>query len=76
MKARDVEIGGEYYAKVSGRLVRVKVLREVCRTNVRGRVTRHWFCRNLATDRTIEVKSAQRLRCLYREPIRSRHPVV
>ena len=53
MKDRDVQIGGEYEAKVSGRLARVKVLRK----GPHG-----YECRNLETNRTITCKTAARLR--------------
>ncbi len=68
MKEADVMVGQEYLAKVSGTLQRVRVTRVYKRLvyspsrfgNLRS-VT-HWDAKNLATGRTITIKSAQRLR--------------
>jgi hypothetical protein len=66
MKGKDVKIGEVYEAKVSGRLARVKVT---------AKLERYVYCRgggvrpstayravNLATNRLLVLKSAQRLR--------------
>lgn len=61
MKANEIKIGQFYLAKVSGKVVTVKVLRTVERfSGDRGRT--HWVCKNMLTDREIEVKSCQRFR--------------
>jgi len=54
MRKRDVEDGGVYLAKVSDRIVPVRIDRE----------SRHggWDATNLQTGRRIHVRSAQRLR--------------
>lgn len=54
MKKREVKIGGVYVAQVSGRRVPVRIDRE---SPYGG-----WDGTNLATDRSVRVKSAQRLR--------------
>jgi len=54
MKKADVEIGGEYIAKVSGKLAVVKIQFEAARGG--------WFGINVKTGREIRIKSAQRLR--------------
>ena len=53
VKKVDVELGGTYAAKVSDRLVPVRIDRE----NYYG----GWDATNLRTDRVIRVRSAQRL---------------
>jgi len=53
MKKNDVKIGGVYTAKVSNRLVPVRIDAE------KGT---GWSATNLATGKTIYIKSAQRLR--------------
>lgn len=67
MKINEIEIGGRYLAKVSGRLVVVRV------TDIREAPTSTWSrCRkrivavNESTGREITVRSAQRLRPLPR----------
>lgn len=66
MKANEIKIGQFYLAKVSGRVVTVKVLRTVERFN--GDKSRtHWVCRNMLTDREIEVKSCQRFRVVVKD---------
>jgi hypothetical protein len=57
MQKKDVQIGGTYWANVSGRRVKVKLLNEV--QLLSGRVG--WNAKNLATGRTITIRSAQRL---------------
>ena len=54
MKKREVQLGGVYLAKVSGRIVPVRVDREALRGG--------WHATNLATGRVIHLRSAQRLR--------------
>jgi len=54
MKKKDVEIGGIYAAKVSGKLARVRIERE----NPYG----GWDAVNVDTGRHVRIKSAQRLR--------------
>ncbi len=53
MKKRDVEIGGVYVAKVSNRLVKVRIDRDA---------GRGWYGTNLRTRREVRILSAQRLR--------------
>jgi len=55
MKAVEIEIGGTYLAKVSGKVVPVVV--QETDTGRKG-----WGCRNTTTGREIWVKSAQRFR--------------
>lgn len=65
MKGKDIKIGGEYYAKVSGRIVPVRVDSLGGRTSQtsNGRAFHNtWICTNLMTGRRIVVKSAQRFR--------------
>lgn len=54
MKKDEVKIGSVYTCLVSGKLVPVKLLRLHYRSG--------WIGRNLATNREIHIKSAQRLR--------------
>jgi hypothetical protein len=54
MKKNEVKVGGEYIAKVSGRLAQVRIDRE----NPHG----GWDATNLATKKAVRIKSAQRLR--------------
>ena len=54
MKKREVEIGGVYVAKVSGRLVTVRIDGE---SPYGG-----WDATNLSTRRSVRVRSAARLR--------------
>lgn len=55
MKKEDVKIGRTYQAKVSGRLTEVRITGE----------NRHggWDAVNVLTNKTVRIKSAQRLRC-------------
>ena len=53
MKQTDVSIGGEYYAKVSGKKVVVRIDAE----NSWG----GWDATNLATNKKVRIKSARRL---------------
>ena len=54
MKKAEVQIGEVYVAKVSGKLVPVKILGE----SVYG----GWTARNTVTDRIVRIRSAQKLR--------------
>lgn len=54
MKKAEIEIGGKYIAKVSGKLTTVRI-------NSKGH-DKGWWATNLATDRTVRILSAQRLR--------------
>jgi hypothetical protein len=54
MKKKDVIVGGRYTAKVSGKVVTVRLLRE----NPWG----GWTARNLDTGREVHIKTAARLR--------------
>ena len=54
MKQSDVHIGGQYTAKVTHKLVVVKILNN----NPLG----GWDARNLSTGKMVRIKSAQRLR--------------
>jgi hypothetical protein len=54
MKKHEVKIGSEYVAKVSGKLAHVRIDRE----NPHG----GWEATNLATKKSVCIKSAQRLR--------------
>jgi len=54
MKKHEVKVGGEFIAKVSGKLVHVRIDRE----NPHG----GWDASNVATKKAVRIKSAQRLR--------------
>lgn len=54
MKKSEIKLGGTYLAKVAGRLVPVRLDRE---NDFKG-----WDATNLATNRQIRIRSAQRLR--------------
>lgn len=54
MKKADVEIGGNYVAKVSGKLVAVRIDRP---SPYGG-----WDATNLATGRSVRIRTAARLR--------------
>ena len=60
MKKAEVEIRGVYVAKVSGRLVTVRLESE----SLYG----GWDATNLATGRAVRIKSAARLRREVRTP--------
>ena len=59
MKKADVQIGGTYMAKVSGKIVPVKIL-----AAAPAHVAPYggWEATNIKTGRAVHVKSAQRLR--------------
>jgi len=54
MKKSQVKVGSEYVAKVSGKLAHIRIDRE----NPRG----GWEATNMATQKSVHIKSAQRLR--------------
>jgi hypothetical protein len=56
MKKADVQIGGHYTAKVSGKIQTVRILAQVF--NSGG----GWAALNVDTGRRVRIKSAQRLR--------------
>lgn len=60
MKKSEVAIGSTYIAKVSGRLVPVRIVAE---SSYGG-----WDAINVETKRSIRIKSAQRLRHRIRVP--------
>ena len=64
MKLKEIEIGGRYTAKVSGRLqvVRVLEIREAPGWGPSGRSTTRIEAINEATGRKITIRSPQRLR--------------
>ena len=62
MKKADVQIGGVYVVKVSGRLSPVKILR-LNEYHAIGVQT--WTGRNLDTGREVTIRSAARLRREY-----------
>jgi hypothetical protein len=63
MKASDVEIGGRYTAKISGKVTVVRILEQRVRYDAfRGRERTTWVAVNEATGRRVDIRSAQRLR--------------
>jgi len=54
MKKNEVQVGKQYIAKVSGKLVPIQILEESRRGG--------WVAKNVATGRTVRVKTAARLR--------------
>lgn len=54
MRKADVHIGGRYVAKISGRLVVVRITRE----NIYG----GWDAVNETSNRQVRIRSAQKLR--------------
>lgn len=59
MTKNEITIGGTYVAKVSGRLVEVRIDREYPRGG--------WEGTSLSTNKTIRIKSSQRLRAAAKE---------
>ena len=55
VKKANVKIGGTYVCKVSGRLAKVRILRESPHGG--------WDAVNEVTRRDVRIRSAQRLRC-------------
>lgn len=63
MKKNDIEIGGRYIAKISGKLTVVCILKErACYDAFRQQERTTWLAVNETTGRKIEIRSAQRLR--------------
>lgn len=63
MKRADVVIGGVYIARVSDRLVPVRIDAPHQRVGYfGGRTVNHWDATNLSTGRKIEIRSAAKLR--------------
>ena len=63
MKLKDVQVGGRYVAKVSGKLTTVRVTELVERYNYSSkRMLTVILAVNEATGRGITIRSAQRLR--------------
>lgn len=63
MKLKDVEIGGRYVAKVSGRLQVVRITDVRSESNrLTGRERTTFVAINEATGRRVTIRSAQRLR--------------
>ncbi len=63
MKLHEIEIGGRYTAKISGKLTVVRILEERVRYDAfRRRERTTWLAVNEATGRKVEIPSAQRLR--------------
>lgn len=61
MKARDIQIGGTYLAKVGGRIVPVRITGTFGWTA--GKTFRDgYLATNQATGRHLRIKTAQRLR--------------
>ena len=61
MKLKDIEIGGRYLAKVSGKLVRVRVV-EIREASSYGSAKTLIEAVNESTGRRITIRSPQRLR--------------
>lgn len=66
MKHDDVRVGSQYMAKVSGRVVPVKV--------VRKHPNGGWFAVNLISDRTVTLASAQLTEASSRRAFRRQTP--
>ena len=63
MKNSDVEIGGRYTAKISGKMTIVRILEQrVHHDAFRRRERTTWVAVNEATGRRVDIRSAQRLR--------------
>jgi len=58
MRKDDVKVGGIYLAKVSGKRIKVRI-DSVHTQGLSGRT--FWQATNLATGRTVTIRSAQRL---------------
>ena len=62
MKTCEVRVDQNYYARISGRIVPIRVLHAVdSRRGVRGGIRKRWMVRNLITNREI-VMTAARIR--------------
>jgi hypothetical protein len=64
MKLKDIEVGGRYRAKVSGKLATVRVLDLKESSTFGGRCRTTIVAVNESTGRQIAIRSAQRLRPL------------
>src|SRR5713226_1613383 len=62
MKQNEIQQGGIYFAKVSGRIVKIKVNNIYERADFKGRSQTFYECTNLFTSKQIRVKSAMRFR--------------
>ena len=62
MKLKDIEVGGRYRAKVSGRLTTVRVVDLKETSTFGGRYRTTIVAVNESTGRRITIRSAQRLR--------------
>ena len=62
MKLKDIEVGGRYRAKVSGRLTTVRVVDLKESSTFGGRYRTTIVAVNEITGRQITIRSAQRLR--------------
>ena len=58
MKKAEVHIGGIYVALVAGKITRIRLTED--------HPQKGWLAVNLATNRTIRVHTAARLRCVAR----------
>lgn len=64
MKAKEIQVGQMYTAKVSGKVVPVRVL-SIDTQDVFGRQRTSYRCRNSRTGREIIVRSPQKFHCDY-----------
>jgi len=63
MKAKEIEVGGRYCARVGGILTILYVQSYRCwNRSADDKMYREWTCINQATGRTVKVHSAQRFR--------------
>ncbi len=60
-KKADVQVGVVYIARVSGKLVEVKIMDVLHNQGPKRNMTR-WLAKNLSTGREIVIKSAAKLR--------------
>ena len=56
MKTKDIEIGQVYAAKISGRIVAVRIL------SISRYCDKHFIAENLRTKRQVVIRSGQKLR--------------
>lgn len=61
MKNSEVVIGGVFVAKISNKLVRVRIDREISRVGLRTS-RKGWQATNLTTGRQVMIKSGAKLR--------------
>lgn len=62
MKQAEVKVGSKYLMHHTSGMVAVEIREEIVRQNFRGNRRVHWLATNLKTGRTIEIKSAAKLR--------------